>query len=78
MNKKQVGKRIREVRLLREMTQLKLSKKTKFDRFRLSRYENHPDKQLPSATAIFKIAKALNVTSDYLLGLSNQLQELKK
>lgn len=64
-----IGERIKDLRLYSELTQYELSKKADISRSVLSAYENNT--AIPTATVIAKIAVALNVSADYLLGLEN-------
>lgn len=64
-----IGQKIKELRLYNDLTQIELSKKADISRSVLSAYENNT--ATPTATVIAKIAIALNVSADYLLGLEN-------
>ncbi len=64
-----IGEKIKDLRLYNALTQYELSKKADISRSVLSAYENNI--AIPTATAIAKIAVALNVSADYLLGLEN-------
>ena len=63
------GEKIKDLRLYNALTQYELSKKADISRSVLSAYENNI--AIPTATAIAKIAVALNVSADYLLGLED-------
>jgi transcriptional regulator with XRE-family HTH domain len=54
----------------RRFTQRQLSIKCELDVTIISHFENVNSKRKPCFFNIIKIAKALNVTADYLLGLS--------
>lgn len=71
--RKTFGKRLKQIRLLRGLTQCALSKKTGLPKASLSYYESAPHKRSPSFDNIIILCEALNVTSDYLLGLSETL-----
>lgn len=64
-----IGERIKDLRLYSNLTQYELSQKADISRSVLSAYENNT--AIPTATVIAKIAVALNVSADYLLGLEN-------
>lgn len=64
-----IGEKIKDLRLYNALTQYELSKKADISRSVLSAYENNI--AIPTATAIAKIAVALNVSADYLLGLED-------
>lgn len=64
-----IGERIKELRLYSNLTQYELSKRADISRSVLSAYENNT--AIPTATVIAKIAVALSVSADYLLGLEN-------
>ena len=59
------AERLKEI-LSDKMTQSELSKKTGITEVTISRYAN--GQRVPKATEIVKIAQALNVSCDYLLG----------
>lgn len=61
-----VGQRIRNRRLELEISVTELSKKIEKNRATVYRYEN--DSVEPSIAQLLKIAKALNTTTGYLLG----------
>lgn len=62
-----IGEKIKELRLYNSLTQYELSKKADISRSVLSAYENNV--AIPTATVIAKIAVALDVSADYLLGI---------
>lgn len=64
-----IGEKIKDLRLYNDLTQYELAKKADISRSVLSAYENNT--AIPTATVIARIAVALNVSSDYLLGLEN-------
>jgi transcriptional regulator with XRE-family HTH domain len=62
-----IGERIRELRLSKQnYTQIKLAKDAGLTPAAISQYESNVRK--PNADALQKIAAALNVSADYLLG----------
>lgn len=63
------GDRLRWARDQLNLTQEELNDICQFSGSQISRYETGSSE--PQAPAIFTIAKALDVTSDYLLGLSD-------
>lgn len=62
------GERYREALKFRGMSQVELSVSTGLSTTQLSRYGNN--KRLPDVPSLTKIARGLNVTTDFLLGLS--------
>lgn len=62
------GERYREALKLRGMSQAELSTSTGLSTTQLSRYGNN--KRLPDVSSLIRIARGLNVTTDFLLGLS--------
>ena len=60
--------KIKEIRQKRNMSQIELSTKIEISQETISAYEN--GKAFPSIKTLIKIAKALNTSTDYLLGLS--------
>ena len=62
-----VGDRISEALKLRGMSQKELSKRIKSTEATVSRYVNN--QRMPNANAVLRIAEALNVSTDYLIGL---------
>lgn len=68
-----VGQRIREVRQLRKMTAETLAEKIGFATESLRHIEGGTSK--PSLQALFRIAVVLNVSMDYLTGLSMSFDE---
>lgn len=63
------GNRLRTIRNLRGLTQQELAERAGVNQQAIARYE----KNITEATdgALTSIARALNITSDYLLGLSD-------
>ena len=66
-----LGDRIKEVRERRSMTQVDLAKKTGFHSTVISHYESN--RRCPAADKLIAICKALNISSDYLLGLTKEI-----
>ncbi len=66
------GERLKEVRELQKMTRRELAKEAGIDPSLISRYE-HGDRS-PTAENIVRIAQALKVSADYLLGLTDNPQ----
>lgn len=62
------GERFERALKFRKMSQTELSSATGLSTTQLSRYRN--DKRLPDVTSLVRIARGLNVTTDFLLGLS--------
>ena len=66
-----LNERIREVRILNNISQVELAKKLGVTKQSVSNWEN--DNIQPSVEMVVKIAKLFSVTTDYLLGLENQI-----
>ena len=66
-----LNERIREVRNLNNISQVELAKKLGVTKQSVSNWEN--DNIQPSVEMVVKIAKIFSVTTDYLLGLENQI-----
>lgn len=64
-----IAKRIRATRESLNLTQEELAEKIGMEVLQIWRYEN--ERTTPKGDIIAKIAKALSVTTDYLLGLSD-------
>lgn len=62
-----IGDRIRELRLARKWTQNELGDKLGLDRTTISKWERHGGSE-PDTDTIKKLADIFEVTSDYLLG----------
>lgn len=65
-------KRLRFAREMRELSQVELADKARLDQSHLSHFE--AGTRLPGAENLKALAKALMVSSDYLLGLSERVQ----
>jgi transcriptional regulator with XRE-family HTH domain len=65
------GRRLRKVRKKRDMSQSDLAEKADLDKTVISHFETG-ERGFPSAHNLREIAKALNVKSDYLIGLSEE------
>ena len=66
-NVKQLGKRIKSLRVERGIGQNKLAEDLQLSNASISYWET--GKQIPSAEVIYKLSKYFNVSADYLLGL---------
>lgn len=64
------NKRIIELRMSRGFSQKELSKMIGLDPSQLSRIENGETKRI-SSDILIKLAKGLNVSTDYILGLTS-------
>jgi transcriptional regulator with XRE-family HTH domain len=64
-----VAQRIKELRIERRLTQVQLAKSVGCSQPMVVMWEN--GKCEPTASAIVKLAQALNCTTDYLLGVSD-------
>ena len=65
-----VGERLIKLRKSRNMNQEQLANELSLSKFCISQYEK--GKNNPSEETIIKIARMFGVTSDYLLGLSDE------
>jgi transcriptional regulator with XRE-family HTH domain len=65
-----LGEKIKFARIKKSISQLELSDKAGTHQKNISKYEK--DAVIPSATTLKKIADALEVSTDYLLGNENQ------
>ena len=65
------AERLKELRAERGVTQDKLAEETGLSQSALANWEN--GKRSPSAAAIISLAKYFNVTTDYLLGVTDEL-----
>lgn len=72
-NKDIISIRIKEALKARNMTQRELAEATGITEVTISRYASST--RIPRGTEIVKIASALNVTCDYILGLKDNLHE---
>lgn len=66
------GQRLRTVRKLRRLRQVDLATRIGMKQYRISEYEN--DKAEPMANALGEMAIALQCSTDYLLGISNDIE----
>ena len=69
-----LGKRLKIARIERGISQRQLAQQTGLRQSHLSMIEN--DKHDPSATMVRTLARALGVTTDYLLGMDAEDSEL--
>ena len=67
-----IGYRISKARRHININQKELAKRANITEGSLSRYEN--DIREPKAAALIQIADALNVSTDYLLGISDEME----
>ena len=65
MNEKEIGKRIKEIRIKKNMTQKELAEASKIDATSISRYETGT--QTPNLATLAYIAMALETSLDYLV-----------
>ena len=68
------GARLVNARQRRDMNAIQLSKRAKIDATQISNFER--DRREPSANNIRKLAQALDITADYLLGLSDDTRRI--
>ena len=64
---KEIGKRIRELRLTKKLSQTELAKLIKTTQDNISLWEL--GKSYPTIDYLIELVKVFNVSSDYLLGL---------
>lgn len=69
IRKKLIGSRIREERKLNNLSQDELAEKLGMKRANISNYE--AGRTVPPGSALLEMSKIFSVTTDYLLGLSN-------
>ncbi|MBQ8962882.1 MAG: helix-turn-helix transcriptional regulator [Clostridia bacterium] len=67
----QFSERIREVRMMRGITQEQLAEMADISRVMIGRYETTD--QLPAVDTLIRIADALGISADYLLGRTDTL-----
>ena len=65
-----IGQRIKEIRTDHKMSQTELAAKIKVSQQTITKWET--GKAEPSSSALESIAKYFNVSTDYLLGLTDQ------
>ena len=63
------AERLKELRLEKGITQDKLAQETGLSQAALANWEN--GKRSPTAAAVITLAKYFNVTTDYLLGVTD-------
>jgi transcriptional regulator with XRE-family HTH domain len=66
-----VGARVRRIRRLRDLTQTQLAEKSGLNVMTILRLEKESAKAVYADT-VARLARALHVTSDYLLGLTDE------
>lgn len=69
MNKQTFGQRLKEVRSEKKITQIALAEKLNVDKSTIAKYET--DKIEPSISMLIELAKFFDVSTDYLLGLTD-------
>ncbi len=69
MNKQTFGQRLKEVRYDKKITQIALAEKLNVDKSTIAKYET--DKIEPSISMLIELAKFFDVSTDYLLGLTD-------
>lgn len=69
-NKENVAKRLKQLRESAKLTQEQLAEKLNLVKSTVSSYENN--RSTPDIEMIIAYAKIFNVTSDYILGLTNK------
>jgi transcriptional regulator with XRE-family HTH domain len=65
------GKRLKDIKFDRGITQIELAKAVGISRTTASEYESLKVQKLPSVGVFIKIAEYLNISTDYLLGLTD-------
>ena len=65
-----IGNRIRNLRKNKHLTQTDLAKMINVSQQTITKWEN--DNAEPSGSAVKSLAKVLNVSSDYILGIENE------
>ncbi|HFF3186826.1 MULTISPECIES: helix-turn-helix domain-containing protein [Bacillus] len=63
------NERLKQLRIEKNLTQQELAELTNLTKASISRFEGN--KKTPSRESVTKLSKVLNVTTDYLLGLSD-------
>ncbi len=69
MNRQTFGQRLKEVRYDKKITQIALAEKLNVDKSTIAKYET--DKIEPSISMLIELAKFFDVSTDYLLGLTD-------
>lgn len=69
MRKETIGKRLKELRKEKGLTQAQLAKELNIDKSTIGKYET--DKIEPSFSKLFVFINYFNVTADYLMGLED-------
>ena len=65
-----ISNKLRELRIVNDLTLIQLEKKLNIPRATISRYEN--GMTIPTAENILKYAQYFDVSTDYLLGLADE------
>jgi len=63
------SERLKDLRLEKELSQRQLSRETGVSQNAIAHWEN--EKRVPNANAVIKLADYFNVTTDYILGITN-------
>ena len=71
----QVGKKIKESREKLNLSMTKLAELTGLTISAISQFENEKDDRAPSLDSLQKLANALGVTTDYLLGREEEISD---
>lgn len=66
------GDRLKSLRHLRKWTQMDLARKSGIGQSKIAGYESG---RIPNAETVKKFAQVLEVTTDYLLGMDNEVNE---
>lgn len=69
--KVKLSQRLQKLRTEKQLTQAELARRCKIPQSVLSLYEKNDSNRLPTLYGIVKLAKVLDVSTDYLLGCSN-------
>ncbi|HBF44270.1 MAG TPA: hypothetical protein DDW16_01320 [Clostridiales bacterium] len=68
-----IGKRIKELRIEKNVTQKELAKSLNLTQDSISLWENN--KRIPDTMYIILLCNYFNVSADYLLGLKNEYMD---
>jgi len=63
------SERLRDLRLEKELSQRQLSKETSLSQNAISKWEK--EQRLPNINAVIALAEFFGVTTDYILGVTN-------
>lgn len=70
------GNRLKELRLLDNLTQYELAEKVNTSRSNIANYENN--KNMPSMEILVKMCEIFDCSMDYLIGLSSDIKTDKR